>query len=76
MAEDSRISNLNDHPSLICCAVNIVHWNQIGQGACRDIVEPHPFNVDKATCLSAVYKGLGASLHGCVHHFNLHVDAE
>jgi hypothetical protein len=71
-----QVGDLSDHPSLICCAVDIVHWDQIGQGACRDTVQLCPLNVDKATCYSAVHKGLSTSLDCCVHHFNLNVDAE
>jgi hypothetical protein len=73
---EDQVSDFNDHASLICCAIDIVDKDWIGEQACRDVIQPCPFNVDEVADCTTVNEGLGASLDCCICQFDLYVNGK
>jgi hypothetical protein len=51
-----------DHAGVICSAVDIVDRDQLGEGACGDVIELCPLDVNEAASSTTVNEGLCPSL--------------
>jgi hypothetical protein len=71
-----QVCKLNYHTCLVRCTINIIDWDQIGEGVSGDIIQPHPFNINEAACFTTVDKGLCALPDCCVHQFDLYIESQ
>jgi hypothetical protein len=65
-----------DHTGVVCGAVDIVDRDQVGEGACGDVIELRPLNVNEATSGATVNEGLCTSLDRSVRRLNLYIHCE
>jgi hypothetical protein len=75
IAQD-HVGYVCDCASVVCGAVDIVDQDWISEGACGDIIELRPLNVDAAARGAAINEGLCASLDCGVRRLDLYIHCE
>jgi hypothetical protein len=70
------VGYVHDCTGVICGAVDIVDRDRVGEGACGDVIELRPLDVNEATSSTAVNEGLCASLDHGIRQLNLYIHCE
>jgi hypothetical protein len=65
-----------DCAGIVCSAINIVDRDHIGEGACGDVIELHPLDVNEAASGAAVNEGLCSLLDRSIHRLDLYIHCE